>query len=61
MAKVQTIESIVFAFFIQIMHKYEKNANDSLENVCYCAYLALNAAYFICGNSFTLLDRTSFE
>lgn len=24
MAKVQTIESIVFAFFIQIMHKYKK-------------------------------------
>ena len=24
MAKVQTIESFVFAFFIQIMHKYEK-------------------------------------
>ena len=61
MAKVQTIESFVFAFFIQIMHKYEKNANNRLENVCNCAYITLNAAYFVCENSFTLLDRTSFE
>lgn len=61
MAKVQTIESIVFAFFIQIMHKYEKKANNRVENARNCAYTTLNAAYFVCGNSFTLLDRTSFE